>query len=47
VVEEPYLTRVHDQAYLVYAGRVGRLVPGLGRLPQSRHDPSGDKLDGS
>ena len=32
VVEEPYLTRVHGAAYLAYASRVGRLVPGLGRL---------------
>jgi protein-S-isoprenylcysteine O-methyltransferase Ste14 len=32
VVEEPYLARVHGPIYLTYAGRVGRLVPGLGRL---------------
>lgn len=32
VVEEPYLTRVHGEAYLAYARRVGRLVPGVGRL---------------
>jgi protein-S-isoprenylcysteine O-methyltransferase Ste14 len=32
VVEEPYLIRVHGEAYLAYARRVGRLVPGVGRL---------------
>ena len=31
-VEEPYLTRVHGDAYRRYAGAVGRFVPGLGRL---------------
>ena len=31
-VEEPYLRRVHGSVYLAYAGRTGRLVPGLGRL---------------
>ncbi|WP_459712323.1 methyltransferase family protein [Actinophytocola sp. KF-1] len=32
VVEEPHLIRVHGEAYLAYARRVGRLVPGVGRL---------------
>lgn len=32
VVEEPYLRKVHGEAYERYAGRVGRFVPGLGRL---------------
>ncbi|UJR81991.1 methyltransferase family protein [Sandaracinus amylolyticus] len=32
VVEEPYLARVHGEAYRAYARRVGRFVPGLGRL---------------
>lgn len=31
-VEEPYLLRTHGQAYRDYARRVGRFVPGLGRL---------------
>lgn len=32
VVEEPYLLRTHGQRYRDYATRVGRFVPGLGRL---------------
>jgi protein-S-isoprenylcysteine O-methyltransferase Ste14 len=32
VVEEPYLRRVHGQAYLSYAAQVGRFLPGVGRL---------------
>jgi len=31
-VEEPYLLRTHGQSYRDYATRVGRFVPGLGRL---------------
>ena len=31
-VEEPYLLRVHGERYRSYAGRVGRFVPGVGRL---------------
>ena len=31
-VEEPYLERVHGDAYLDYATRTGRFVPGIGRL---------------
>lgn len=31
-VEEPYLRRVHPDTYPAYARRVGRFVPGLGRL---------------
>ncbi len=31
-VEEPYLLRTHGQSYRDYAGRVGRFVPGFGRL---------------
>jgi protein-S-isoprenylcysteine O-methyltransferase Ste14 len=31
-VEEPYLERTHGPAYRVYASRVGRLLPGFGRL---------------
>lgn len=32
VVEEPYLRQVHGESYVVYATRVGRFVPGMGRL---------------
>jgi protein-S-isoprenylcysteine O-methyltransferase Ste14 len=32
LVEEPYLLRQHGDAYGSYAARVGRFVPGLGRL---------------
>ena len=31
-VEEPYLLRAHGPAYADYARRVGRFVPGIGRL---------------
>ncbi|GLZ09426.1 hypothetical protein Acsp03_68920 [Actinomadura sp. NBRC 104412] len=33
-VEEPYLLRVHGDAYRGYAARVGRFLPGIGRLPR-------------
>lgn len=32
VVEEPYLLRTHGPAYATYAARVGRFIPGVGRL---------------
>lgn len=32
LVEEPYLLRVHGETYADYATRVGRFVPGFGRL---------------
>jgi len=32
VVEEPYLRRVHGSSYAHYATRVGRFLPGIGRL---------------
>jgi protein-S-isoprenylcysteine O-methyltransferase Ste14 len=46
VVEEPYLLRTHGDAYATYAGRVGRFVPGVGRLraPQAASDTR--RLDG-
>ncbi|HEY0697447.1 MAG TPA: isoprenylcysteine carboxylmethyltransferase family protein [Micromonospora sp.] len=34
-VEEPYLTGVHGADYTGYAARVGRFVPGVGRLVAS------------
>ena len=33
-VEEPYLLRTHGAAYADYAARVGRFVPGIGRLAE-------------
>ncbi|MFF5262869.1 methyltransferase family protein [Actinomadura viridis] len=35
-VEEPYLLRVHGDAYARYAAAVGRFLPGLGRLRPER-----------
>ena len=32
VVEEPYLIRAHGEAYRAYGARVGRFLPGIGRL---------------
>jgi protein-S-isoprenylcysteine O-methyltransferase Ste14 len=32
LVEEPYLLRVHGAQYATYAHRVGRFIPGVGRL---------------
>jgi protein-S-isoprenylcysteine O-methyltransferase Ste14 len=32
LVEEPYLLRTHGERYAEYASRVGRFVPGIGRL---------------
>jgi protein-S-isoprenylcysteine O-methyltransferase Ste14 len=32
VVEEPYLARIHGERYAAYAARVGRFLPGIGRL---------------
>jgi len=34
VVEEPYLIRTHGDAYRGYASRVGRFIPGVGRIPR-------------
>lgn len=36
VVEEPYLRTAHPEDYAAYAGRVGRFVPGVGRLDAAR-----------
>jgi protein-S-isoprenylcysteine O-methyltransferase Ste14 len=32
LVEEPHLIRTHGEPYLAWASRVGRFLPGLGRL---------------
>ena len=39
LVEEPYLMRTHGEHYLVYASRVGRFVPGVGKV-KTRSEPS-------
>ena len=36
VIEEPHLRRLHGPAYEAYGARVGRFVPGLGRLGGAR-----------
>jgi protein-S-isoprenylcysteine O-methyltransferase Ste14 len=36
VAEEPHLRRLHGAAYADYASRVGRFLPGLGRLETQR-----------
>lgn len=36
LIEEPYLLRVHGERYASYAARVGRFLPGIGRL-RRRH----------
>jgi len=36
LVEEPYLLRAHGDGYAAYASRVGRFVPGVGRLRSGR-----------
>jgi protein-S-isoprenylcysteine O-methyltransferase Ste14 len=35
-IEEPYLLHTHGDAYAEYAQRVGRFLPGAGRLPTRR-----------
>jgi protein-S-isoprenylcysteine O-methyltransferase Ste14 len=41
LVEEPYLLTRHGERYGSYAGRVGRFVPGMGRLRASDRRPAG------
>ena len=36
IIEEPHLLRVHGDAYARYAVRVGRFIPGMGRLGVAR-----------
>jgi protein-S-isoprenylcysteine O-methyltransferase Ste14 len=49
LVEEPYLLRVHGDAYRRYAERTGRFVPGIDRLPRRPRagvDGDGERGDG-
>jgi len=39
LVEEPYLIRTHGERYLLYASRVGRFVPRVGKL-KAHSEPS-------
>jgi protein-S-isoprenylcysteine O-methyltransferase Ste14 len=39
LVEEPYLLGVHGDRYRAYAARIGRFLPGIGRMPG--HAPKG------
>ena len=39
MVEEPYLRRVHGQAYASYAARTGRFAPGVGRTNRVKLAP--------
>lgn len=36
LVEEPYLLRTHGEEYATYAAKVGRFVPGVGKLHTAR-----------
>jgi protein-S-isoprenylcysteine O-methyltransferase Ste14 len=38
LIEEPYLHHIHGTSYHEYASRVGRFVPGIGRL-HTTHKP--------
>jgi protein-S-isoprenylcysteine O-methyltransferase Ste14 len=40
-VEEPYLAKTHGAAYRAYASRVGRFLPGVGRLETAAGDAPG------
>ncbi len=44
LVEEPYLLRVHGEAYRRYAERTGRFLPGIGRW---RPEPPGGRDPGA
>lgn len=46
VVEEPYLKSAHDTEYNEYAARVGRFLPGVGRLQRSRQAALNEHSDG-
>ena len=40
LVEEPYLLRAHGERYGTYTSRVGRFLPGVGKLRAAHRDPS-------
>jgi hypothetical protein len=41
-VEEPYLRRTHGSAYLRYAARAGRFIPGVGTIKTATVRPRPD-----
>ena len=47
LVEEPYLLRVHGDAYREYAARTGRFLPGIGRRRSGRTETRDEAEDGS
>ncbi|HET9380791.1 MAG TPA: isoprenylcysteine carboxylmethyltransferase family protein [Streptomyces sp.] len=44
LVEEPYLMATHREAYLRYASRVGRFVPGVGRIRHANRYATGGNV---
>jgi protein-S-isoprenylcysteine O-methyltransferase Ste14 len=42
-VEEPYLAKTHGPAYCAYAARVGRFLPGVGRLDAASLEASANE----
>ena len=42
LIEEPYLRRAHGDAFRAYACRVGRFMPGIGRLTRGSAKAAGD-----
>jgi protein-S-isoprenylcysteine O-methyltransferase Ste14 len=46
LVEEPYLVAAHGAGYLRYAARVGRFVPGVGRLRHAEPRPEAGQVAG-
>lgn len=41
VVEEPYLQRIHGDAYAAYAARTDRFIPGVGKIRNDNHTRGG------
>ncbi|WP_134119646.1 hypothetical protein [Kribbella kalugense] len=39
IIEEPHLIKLHGATYLDYSTRVGRFLPGIGRLNEQTIGP--------